>query len=385
MGKHNAVPARARFVELVERMLAPTQDERAWASDITDVARSLFPNAALVNFQIIEFDADDGARACRLAVPEQPTRALLEMAIRARTPLCPAGVVQLKIAHDASEDTAPKLGNIVTLVAHPLPGIVTALGALFDHEPVLGRRDRSLLARLAMHLDAAHRLRLRPHAVEAVISATGRVLFKGPREIDESALRAGVTEVARARSPAYRGHPDGIDLWAALQHGRVSVVPRTVGTKVEYVILDNPPQAYALRALSGEEAATLRLACQGISNKLIGYGLGLSPASISRHLASAASKVGLASRAELVRIAALLVRDERAEMSDAVLSVAERDILALLRRGLSNQEIAGLRLRSVRTVANQVAALLRKTQSASRRELLVRPLRADMGQADATH
>lgn len=172
-------------------------------------------------------------------------------------------------------------------------------------------------------------------------------------------------------------------VWSALQRGHVSLMPRTAGTRIEYLVLHNPPEAHSLRALSLEESSTLRLACRGVSNKLIGYALGLSPATVSGRLASAASKIGLASRTELIRLAAFLVRDERGEMSDGVLSGAERDILLLLRRGLSNREIAGLRSRSVRTIANQVAALLRKTQSASRRELLVRPLRPDGEPLDA--
>ena len=44
-----------------------------------------------------------------------------------------------------------------------------------------------------------------------------------------------------------------------------------------------------------------------------------------------------------------------------------------LQHGLSNEQIAAIRSRSVRTIANQVASLLRKTKSGSRRDLLVRP------------
>ena len=54
------------------------------------------------------------------------------------------------------------------------------------------------------------------------------------------------------------------------------------------------------------------------------------------------------------------------------LTPAEREVLELVVRGESNAAIARARNTSVRTIANQVAALLRKTGSASRFELIQR-------------
>ena len=54
------------------------------------------------------------------------------------------------------------------------------------------------------------------------------------------------------------------------------------------------------------------------------------------------------------------------------LSAAEREVLARLVRGESNAAIARGRKTSVRTVANQVASVLRKTGAASRFELIRR-------------
>jgi DNA-binding NarL/FixJ family response regulator len=54
------------------------------------------------------------------------------------------------------------------------------------------------------------------------------------------------------------------------------------------------------------------------------------------------------------------------------LSKAELDVLARVVRGESNAAIARARKTSVRTVANQVASLLRKTQAGSRFELIKR-------------
>lgn len=58
--------------------------------------------------------------------------------------------------------------------------------------------------------------------------------------------------------------------------------------------------------------------------------------------------------------------------SDAKLTPSEREVLALLAAGSSNQQIAQARGVSVRTVANQVASLLDKLNAASRYELIRR-------------
>lgn len=54
------------------------------------------------------------------------------------------------------------------------------------------------------------------------------------------------------------------------------------------------------------------------------------------------------------------------------LTASERAIVKLIAAGLSNADIATNRGTSVRTVANQVASLLRKTKAASRHMLVSR-------------
>jgi DNA-binding CsgD family transcriptional regulator len=128
-----------------------------------------------------------------------------------------------------------------------------------------------------------------------------------------------------------------------------------------------------MRALTRREIDVLTMAARGIATKLIAYGLGMSPPAVSSSLARAASKLGLSSRLELVRLAATITADPRANAQAATVTAAESEILELLRQGLSNRDIARLRSRSVHTIANQVASLLRKMNSASRRNLALRP------------
>lgn len=112
------------------------------------------------------------------------------------------------------------------------------------------------------------------------------------------------------------------------------------------------------------------LAAEGLSNKLIAYALGLSEPIVSRTLTAAALKIGCSSARDLVAALALLLRPEpKANAWSQLPTPAEREVLELLRRGLSNLEIAHQRGCSARTVANQVASLLRKARAGSRRAL----------------
>jgi len=58
----------------------------------------------------------------------------------------------------------------------------------------------------------------------------------------------------------------------------------------------------------------------------------------------------------------------RWELPDC-LTLAEREVVLALLRGRSNRDIAGARATSVRTVANQIAAVFKKLRVSSRIEL----------------
>lgn len=67
---------------------------------------------------------------------------------------------------------------------------------------------------------------------------------------------------------------------------------------------------------------------------------------------------------------------------DTPLSRAEAEVATLAVRGLSNADIAEARNTSTRTVANQMASILRKLGVCSRRELAVRYVRGDLIEAE---
>lgn len=175
-------------------------------------------------------------------------------------------------------------------------------------------------------------------------------------------------EASAAKAPASEG------LWAALTAGHLHLVERGASPSRRYLVVESDASSRPARALSPTELEVVALSARGYSTKLVAYTLGVSSSAISRRLATAAAKVGATSRSDLVRLAAILTRDpHRATAANVPLTDAERSVLALLVQGLSNDEIAVRRSRSVRTVANQIASLLRKTQSGSRRELMTHP------------
>jgi DNA-binding NarL/FixJ family response regulator len=250
------------------------------------------------------------------------------------------------------------IGDMLGLITHPLKGEVLMMGAFVNRPTALSAAERIALTRAGLHIEAAYRLRKRPESVRAILDANGRVLERFG-EVPELDGMRGLSA-------------QSIDLWPALVAGRLSLVPRGTGKSRRLFLVENDRPAQGFRALGQREADVLRLATRGLSTKVMAYALGLSPARVSQALALASAKVGTATNLELVRLGALLTRDPRLEAPAARLTSSEREVLDLLQQGLSNEVIAKMRARSVRTIANQVAALLRKTGTSSRRELAAR-------------
>lgn len=271
-------------------------------------------------------------------------------------------------AWDAQLGIADALGVLV----HPEPGKVGILCVGLRRPRRLSRHERARLTRIGLHLEAGWRLRLHPERVVAVLEPSGKVVHQEAGAPGRDELARRVRAVERARTRRERTNVESLDLWQALIGGRASLVERWEAGRRQYYVVENPPATHPLRAFTRGEVEAVSYAARGLSAKLTAYALGVGDARVSQQLASAAAKMGVATRMEVVRIAAMLVRDPRAHFDEGVLTTAEREVLALVDRGLSNEAIARIRSRSVRTIANQVAALLRKTGATSRRALAAR-------------
>ncbi len=263
------------------------------------------------------------------------------------------------------------IGDILAIHAYPEPGTVMVMNALTERPIALSRHARERLARIGLHLGTSYRLRRRPEIVKAELDMHGRVLHRTDDAPPSRLLSAHAERVERARDRRGTDPGSAVDLWPALVAGHLSLVERGSGRSRRYLVVENGTNAQATRALTSTEIDVLAHASRGLTTKLISYALGISPSVVSARMASAASKIGASSRLDLVRLAAMVTRDPRTTPTGTTtLTAAERDVLELLQHGLSNAQIAQIRSRSVRTIANQVASLLSKTNSHTRRALL---------------
>jgi len=391
--------ARAGWLDVIEAAGAAAPDDGTWARRIIEAARPVFAVRGFtggIGFVAIRHFAD-GSRAETLFSEcenftqtyslEQYSAALSVFGVRLirelwypPTPFC----VQSQLARSWAPDLRECMfgfrqryvgrgdADVAAIIVNPKPGIAASLCAGYSKRPAFSRHHRRMLTQLGLHLDAGYRLRCHPEALLAVVRPDGTLVHHVPGAPEPASLTARVRRIERARTARARKSPESVDLWEALADGRASVVERIEGAQRFYFVLENSPATQPFRSLSQDELTTVSHAARGLPVKLIAYALGIPHTTVSTRLAAAAAKVGVATTIELVRLAAMLTRDPRARFEHLALTTAERDIMQLLAHGLSNAEIARIRNRSVRTIANQVAHLLRKTNSPSRRALATR-------------
>jgi DNA-binding NarL/FixJ family response regulator len=393
MAPRSFVSTRADWVSVLEAAHREVkEDDVAWAGGISTALERILPSAAGLGMLAIEHRPDfSSVRPLLGYLPKMfeqlsPEQALDNAMGRFGTQFArpffypPTSVAtHLEVARAcgppyiegmAAYHASMGVRDVLGVIAYPEPNVVLVAYAAFDREIVLSPYERRMLAKLALHLESAFRLRRNADIVLAEVSR-GRVELREGSTLAATTIAEHVTGVDRARTKGARAHADAIELWPALVAGEASLVERVQGSKRTWVVVRNPPRSHRARALSRSEMDAVAMASRGLPTKMIAYALGVSSSTVSGRLASAAAKLGVGTRSELVRVASLLMAAPEPSPDLTHLTDAERDVLALLREGLSNNEIAKARARSVRTVANQVASVLRKTGKQTRRGLLV--------------
>lgn len=242
-----------------------------------------------------------------------------------------------------------------------------------DSRVVLTPRERTLLVQLSLHLEQSLRLRLSPKEEIAVVRPNGKILHAGEGAQDRNTsvrISDYVRRVEATRGRRARKEEGAVDAWTALLSGRYGLSLREErGGAREYVLLKTPADAIPWVALSEVEARVVELAVGSLTSKMVAYALGISPSTVSRALHAATVKLGFPSPTEMLAAVSRVLRPGTHAAWNAPPSAAEREVLALIQGGYSNAEIAAQRRTSERTVANQVASLLKKAQVPSRRAL----------------
>jgi DNA-binding CsgD family transcriptional regulator len=173
--------------------------------------------------------------------------------------------------------------------------------------------ERAVWYRIAIHLSAAYRLAGRAPStdaddVEAVVTAGGKLVDLrglGHRPNVRAVLRDAVLAIDRARTRRGRADPlAALELWQALLAGRWSLVEHFDSDGRRFLLARrNDPAVSRPPGVTPRQRQVLFYASLGLSNQEIGYALGLAENTVSTHVASGLTRLGLPNRGELIRVA----------------------------------------------------------------------------------
>jgi DNA-binding CsgD family transcriptional regulator len=180
-----------------------------------------------------------------------------------------------------------------------------------ENRNILTLPRRRALSCVGAHLGAALRIRsalsraprAEDKAVEAVVSPSGKLLHARGAEAQAGAstLVSAVQRLEHARrrsaSPEER-----LATWTALVDGRWSILETSESDGKRLLLaMKNEPRTFGMRALTKREKSVVAYVALGHSYKYIGYELGISAPTVSATVTRALRKLGIASRAELIR------------------------------------------------------------------------------------
>jgi DNA-binding CsgD family transcriptional regulator len=221
--------------------------------------------------------------------------------------------------------------------------------------------------------------------------------------LDEELLRTNALEADAARSVTCALG----ELWQELAEGRFGITDWFCDRERCYLILrDKADGPEAARPLLARDREFLERGLLGESEKVLAIDGGVSISTVAARLTVALRSLGLLPGASRVPVLVAMavhaangqtrscegrsasfmcgqrswrVVSARRPALPASLTWAEREVLGLLVEGHSNAGIAVSRQTSIRTVANQVAAIFNKLRVSGRRSLLSHLLRSETG------
>lgn len=210
--------------------------------------------------------------------------------------------------------------DLLYITAVDCRGAGVAVVAPLSEVTTLSPQESERWQMLAAHLEAGHRLRQGlaakephepctdlPHDAEAIFDVNSFRITDAVGHAKERAatkkLREAAIAVDKARGRMRREDPEkALEIWKALVRGRWSTVDWFDTDGRRFVLaIPNSPHVTDPRGLTERERQVVAYAAFGQTNKMIGYRLGLSKSRVSLLLRSAMRKIGVRTRAELVK------------------------------------------------------------------------------------
>jgi DNA-binding CsgD family transcriptional regulator len=310
---------RVDCVRIIEAGYAAREAEPAWLGDLLEPFEPLSGGMGVLgtvyDFQAVEpgprLWVHSRSTAPELVTAYQRSRRFLaahhldvlkEMHRPARGGACWTSKVGMALPEQARLEArayfaGTGLGDTLgVLVAEPGCPTVT-ISLPFARTFAVPSRTMEQLRRVTAHLTAAVRLRTRLASAGEQGAAVEAVLDPGGTVHD-------VRTVERARGRLRRSDPEeALAIWRALFEGRWSIVERTEADGKRFLLAHrNAPGFTDPKALAPGERDVLVYAARGLSNKYIGYLLGVATSTVSTRLASALRKLSLGSRREAIAL-----------------------------------------------------------------------------------
>jgi len=211
--------------------------------------------------------------------------------------------------------------DLLYITAVDCKGAGVAIVAPLKEVTTLTGHDEQRWRMLAAHVDAGHRLRQGladkeageepctdlPHDAEAIFDAHSFRMSDAVGQARERTatkkLRDAAVAVDRARGKMRETDPQrALEIWKALVRGRWSMVDWFDSDGRRFVLaIPNSPHVTDPRGLNERESQVVAYAMLGDTNKMIAYRLGLSTSRVSLLLRSAMRKLGVQTRAQLMK------------------------------------------------------------------------------------
>jgi DNA-binding NarL/FixJ family response regulator len=378
-----------RMNDLIDAAHSSERDLGAWSSELLDAAGVFLDHGCGFGINVVrlrgaathEVEIFEGRGVMRDAtmshlyhcfVGEQQDTTLFEAVWQTRRPVMRFSAVAGRLSPVVSEifKNAGAVDSIGLLASAGVGRYCSLFGYLPAHVNI-DARARAVLSQIRPHLETGLRLRCDPSLVPiAVLTDRGKLLHV---EAD-SGLRAFTPQlkahIAWLEAVRVGREPVEVDydVWENVCAGRWLLTQCSEANgRNQYVVFESQTKGIDWQRISGSDRKIITYSVNGLSGKEVAAKMKISEAQVSTRLAATARALGLRSRSELLRLVAILRPSRRRSSRYEKLTLAEQEILAMIERGQRNEQIATQRGRSVKTVANQVAAILRKTATTSRR------------------